>query len=64
MPNWNSVLMEYGVAVPTKNQFTIHCPFHEDHRESCAINVEKGVWVCFAGCGQGSLKYFIWKLSG
>lgn len=64
MPDWNSVLLEYGVDVPYKSQFTIHCPFHEDRRESCAINVDKGVWVCFAGCGQGSLKYFIWKLSG
>ena len=22
------------------------------------------MWICFAGCGQGNLKYFIWKLSG
>ena len=42
----------------------IHCPFHEDRRESCAINTDKGVWICYAGCGQGSLKSFIWKLSG
>jgi DNA primase len=64
MPDWNSVLLQYGVDVPYRSQFNIHCPFHEDRKESCAINVEKGVWVCFAGCGQGSLRYFIWKLSG
>ena len=64
MIDWYSVLLEHGVSVPDRNQFTLHCPFHEDQRESCAINVDKGVWICFAGCGQGSLKYFIWKLSG
>jgi len=64
MADWNSVLLKYGISVPFKDEFNIHCPFHEDRRESCSINVAKGVWVCFAGCGQGSLKYFIWKLSG
>ena len=64
MRDWNSILLQYGVSVPYKSQFNIHCPFHEDRRESCSINVDKGVWVCFAGCGQGSLKYFLWKLSG
>jgi len=64
MPDWNSVLLQYGVNVPYKSQFTIRCPFHEDHIDSCSINVDTGVWICFAGCGQGSLKYFIWKLSG
>ena len=64
MVDWNTLLLNYGVNVSSKSQFNIHCPFHEDRRESCAINVEKGAWICFAGCGQGSLKYFIWKLSG
>ena len=62
MVDWNTLLLNYGVNVSSKSQFNIHCPFHEDRRESCAINVEKGAWICFAGCGQGSLKYFIWKL--
>jgi len=64
MIDWYSVLTKYGVSVPNQEQFIIHCPFHEDRRESCSINLEKGVWICFAGCGQGNLKYFIWKLSG
>ena len=64
MIDWYSVLIKYGISVPNEEQFIIHCPFHEDRRESCSINLEKGVWICFAGCGQGNLKYFIWKLSG
>ena len=64
MSDWYSVLLKYGVPVENTNQFNIHCPFHEDRRTSCAINLDKGVWICFAGCGQGNLKSFIWKLSG
>ena len=62
--DWGSLLTKYGIQVPSDEQFIIHCPFHEDRRSSCAINIEKGMWICFAGCGQGSLKSFIWKLSG
>jgi len=62
--DWYSVLIKYGVDVPDTSQFNILCPFHEDSRQSCSINIDKGVWICFAGCGQGSLKHFVWKLSG
>ena len=64
MVDWFSVLTDYGIDVPNTNQFIIHCPFHEDRRQSCSINLDKGVWICFAGCGQGSLKYFIYKYTG
>ena len=64
MIDWYSVLLDHGISVPHMDQIVIHCPLHDDRRESCAINLEKGVWVCFAGCGQGSLKSLIWKVSG
>tara|TARA_R100000781_G_scaffold113428_1_gene81903 strand:+ start:2747 stop:3613 length:867 start_codon:yes stop_codon:yes gene_type:complete len=63
--DWYSLLIRYGVDVPnTEDEFSIHCPFHDDRRASCAVNVEKGVWNCFAGCGQGGLNSFIWRISG
>ena len=62
--DWGSLLIKYGINIPNKNEFSLLCPFHEDNRESCSINLEKGLWICFAGCGQGSLKSFIWKYSG
>ena len=64
MVDWFSVLTDYGIDVPNTNQFIIHCPFHEVRRQSCSINLDKGVWICFAGCGQGSLKYFIYNYTG
>ena len=64
MVDWHSILSKYGVAVEYGEEIMVNCPFHEDNRVSCAINLDKGVWICFAGCGQGGLKGFIKELSG
>ena len=64
MVDWYSILTKYGVDIPNEEQIVIHCPFHEDRKESCAINLDKGAWICFAGCGQGGLKSFLHKISG
>ena len=40
------------------------CPFHTDSSPSLAINTEKNVWICWAGCGGGSPVDFIMKLHG
>ena len=31
------------------------CPLHQDSRPSFSINLESGLWKCFAGCGAGDL---------
>ena len=65
MIDWTEILHKIGVDVPLgAEQFNIECPFHTDDKPSLAINTEKGVWICFAGCGQGSLKSFIRKRMG
>jgi len=64
MVDWYSILTKYGVDIPNEEQIVIHCPFHEDRKESCAINLDRGAWICFAGCGQGGLKSFLHKISG
>ena len=63
MADWTSTLLNIGINVPLdRDQFSILCPFHDDQRSSCSINVEKEAWICFAGCGSGSLKAFAEKL--
>jgi len=58
--DWGSILLDMGIDTPSdRDEFQIPCPFHDDSRPSCSINVEKGMWICFRGCGQGSLKSFI-----
>lgn len=62
MINWAQILLNSGINVPeVKDEFQIRCPFHDDNVASCSINVDKGLWICFAGCGQGSLKSFLKK---
>ena len=64
MVDWYSALLKYGIDVEHQDEILLNCPFHDDRRKSCAINLDKGVWICFAGCGQGNLKAFIQKYSG
>ena len=65
MVNWSSLLLNVGIDVPSeREQFNISCPFHVDQLPSCSINVEVGKWICFAGCGQGSLVTFLAKYTG
>ena len=60
MIDWSAVLLKAGLNTPVGvEQFTIRCPFHTDQHDSCSINTEEGVWICFRGCGQGSLKSFL-----
>jgi len=63
--DWANVLMDVGIDVPIqKTQFNIVCPFHDDTHASCSINTDKGKWICFRGCGQGKLQYFLQKFLG
>ena len=63
--DWGQILLKHGFDVPVeKVEFNILCPFHVDSAPSCAINVDKGLWICFRGCGQGSLKTFLQKYLG
>jgi DNA primase len=38
------------------------CPLHEDNTPSFAINEKTGLWVCYGGCGGGSLSYLLYRL--
>ena len=65
MVNWSTLLLDAGIDVPLeRDQFNISCPFHIDDLPSCSINVTVGKWICFAGCGQGSLVTFLSKFTG
>jgi hypothetical protein len=41
-----------------KGECSVRCPFHEDRRPSLSVNIEKGLWHCFAGCGAGGVLDF------
>lgn len=58
-----TVLRHYGItAEGTSAQRKIRCPFHEDKRPSCSINLERKVFHCF-GCGaKGNILDFVHRM--
>lgn len=60
--NWTNILIDAGLPIPIeKSEVSIVCPLHDDRVSSLSINTDKGVWICFAGCGQGPLKTLLSK---
>jgi hypothetical protein len=47
-----------GQRFTSKFEQKLHCPFHPDKTPSLAVNFETGAWICFAGCGKGSVFQF------
>src|SRR3954452_20749389 len=57
-----AVLAHYGITpVSQQEQTRIRCPFHDDERPSCTVNLTAGVFSCkAAGCGvEGGLFDFV-----
>src|SRR3954452_22517018 len=57
-----AVLAHYGIAPVSQHEQTrIRCPFHDDERPSCTVNLTAGVFSCkAAGCGvEGGLLDFV-----
>lgn len=42
----------------------VRCCFHQDRMPSLSVDLAKGVWKCFSGCGQGGLIDFEQKFNG
>ena len=42
----------------------LRCPFHEDSDPSFSINSRTGLWICFAGCGEGNIVMLVQELLG
>lgn len=41
------------------------CPFHDDHSPSLGVKLNgRGLWCCYAGCGQGDMVEFHQRLTG
>lgn len=51
--DFRAILAHYDIEEHgSGDQFKIICPFHNDHKPSCGINLKKQVYHCFA-CGAG-----------
>jgi hypothetical protein len=50
---------------PRENgEASVSCPFHDDRNPSLSLNVTRGIWYCFAGCGRGGIVEFEQRKNG
>ena len=63
--DFRAVLAHYGLALLGQGeQAKARCPFHDDERPSCSVNLERGIFHCHAGsCGvSGNVLEFVHRM--
>ncbi len=61
--DFRAVLAHYGLSVIGQgDQARIRCPFHDDERPSCSVNLTERLWNCHAGCGSGNVLDLVHKM--
>lgn len=68
--NVQAILERLGVDVVKARggEITCRCPLaeheHEARRPGFSVNEEHGAWICYKGCGSGSLRQLITRVKG
>lgn len=64
-PRFGEILERYGLAGEQKgSEVLLRCPFHDETKPSCRVNIERGIFHCF-GCGaKGNALDFVAKKEG
>lgn len=61
--DFRAVLLHYGLSpMGAGEQARILCPFHDDERPSCSVNLAKGLFHCFACEAKGNVLDFVHRL--
>ena len=61
--DFSLVLHHYGLTVVSSgDQAKVRCPFHDDERPSCSVNLAKGLWHCFACHASGNVLDFVHRM--
>jgi DNA primase len=63
--DFRQVLSHYGLRpVGQGDQVKVLCPFHDDERPSCSVNLADGVFHCFGGSCQakGNVLEFVHRM--
>src|SRR5438445_13694799 len=46
------------------SEISCRCPLHDDRSPSFSINIDTGLWICYAGCGSGNLAQLVQRIKG
>jgi DNA primase len=67
-PNYLATFDKYvpGLRQGSGDNYMGFCPIHGEvpgkSKPSLSVNIETGLWFCFAGCGGGNLRSFLTKV--
>src|SRR5215218_4274796 len=61
--DFRAALLHYGLTlVGQGDQAKVLCPFHDDERPSCSVNLTKGLWHCFSCHTSGNVLDFVHRM--
>lgn len=46
------------------DELRARCPLHDDQNPSFSLNINTGLWTCFAGCGKGNFVHIVERILG
>lgn len=62
--DFREVLNHYDITVPAGDDVKVICPFHDDHKPSCSVNMTKKVFQCFSCKKKGNILDFVRYIEG
>ena len=61
--DFRAVLLHYGLTlIGSGDQAKVHCPFHDDARPSCSVNLAKRLFHCFSCQAKGNVLEFVHRM--
>jgi hypothetical protein len=61
--DFRQVLSHYGLSPGgSGDQAKVRCPFHDDERPSCSVNLAKGLFHCFSCQASGNVLEFVHRM--
>src|SRR5215212_3150453 len=61
--DFRAVLLHYRLSlVGQGDQAKVLCPFHDDERPSCSVNLAKGLFHCFSCQAKGNVLDFVHRM--
>ena len=64
MTRYASILESRGYELSQSDNTLICCPFHSDEKPSLSVNIQKGVFYCFACEVKGNFATLIAEIDG
>lgn len=65
MNNYTAALDALGIHGRISGvQLVGRCPLHHDNHPSFSVNIQNGLWICYAGCGSGNTEQLVERVLG